>query len=195
MWINFSRVYYQLFVLSFWRHPSLQRIQWWASDVMLNFSKSVLMQKQTHLHLGWPEGEYIFIFGWTIPLRMFCESGSCFVCNFRSAFSVLCATFYDINLEVKVCCNPDWSYVEDPLNHKRSRCTREGVQYVGIIHQTPFQTSKEKSCFPRYVPFKVLIRNSHKDVFRALTQQSVCGAVATSVPLRIRAIFLQRSGT
>ncbi len=32
---------------------SLQRIHWWASDVMLNFSKSVLMKKQTHLHLGW----------------------------------------------------------------------------------------------------------------------------------------------
>ncbi len=28
--------------------------------VMLNFSKSVLMKKQSHLHLGWPEGEYIF---------------------------------------------------------------------------------------------------------------------------------------
>ncbi len=32
---------------------SLQRIHWWVSDVMLHFSKSVLMKKQTHLHLGW----------------------------------------------------------------------------------------------------------------------------------------------
>ncbi len=39
---------------------SLQRIHWWASDVMLHFSKSVLMKKQTHLHLEWPEGECIF---------------------------------------------------------------------------------------------------------------------------------------
>ncbi len=38
---------------------SLQRIHWWVSDVMLHFSKSVLMKKQTHLHLRWPEGEYI----------------------------------------------------------------------------------------------------------------------------------------
>ncbi len=30
---------------------SLQSIHWWASDVMLNFSTSVLMKKQTHLHL------------------------------------------------------------------------------------------------------------------------------------------------
>ncbi len=43
----------------------LQRIHLWASDVMLNFSKSVLMKKLIHLHLGWSEGEYIFILGWT----------------------------------------------------------------------------------------------------------------------------------
>ncbi len=30
--------------------------------IMLNFSKSALMKKQTHLHLGWPEDEYIFLF-------------------------------------------------------------------------------------------------------------------------------------
>ncbi len=42
---------------------SLQRIHWSASDVMLNFSKSVPMKKQTHLNLGWPEDEYNFIFG------------------------------------------------------------------------------------------------------------------------------------
>ncbi len=51
---------------------SLQRIHWWAIDVMLNFSKSVLMKKQIHPHLGWSEGEVncqqIFSFGWTIPL-------------------------------------------------------------------------------------------------------------------------------
>ncbi len=28
--------------------------------IKLNFSKCVLMKKQTHLHIGWPEGEYIF---------------------------------------------------------------------------------------------------------------------------------------
>ncbi len=51
---------------------SLQRILWWASDVILNFSKSVSMNKQTHLHLGCCKGENIssklFIFEWTIPL-------------------------------------------------------------------------------------------------------------------------------
>ncbi len=36
---------------------SLQRIHWWARDVMLHFSKSVLMKKQPHLPLGWPEQE------------------------------------------------------------------------------------------------------------------------------------------
>ncbi len=39
---------------------SLQSIHWWASDVMLNLSKSVLMKKQTPLLLGQPEGVYIF---------------------------------------------------------------------------------------------------------------------------------------
>ncbi len=34
---------------------SLQRICWRASDVILHFSKSVPIKKQTHLHLGWPE--------------------------------------------------------------------------------------------------------------------------------------------
>ncbi len=48
---------------------SLQRIHWWASDVMLHFSKSVQIKKWTHLHLGWPEGEYICIFGQSVPLK------------------------------------------------------------------------------------------------------------------------------
>ncbi len=34
---------------------SVQRIHWCASDIMLHFYKSVLMKKQAHLHLGWPE--------------------------------------------------------------------------------------------------------------------------------------------
>ncbi len=39
---------------------SLQRIHQWASDAMLNFSKSLQMKKQTHLHLEWVEEKYIF---------------------------------------------------------------------------------------------------------------------------------------
>ncbi len=34
---------------------SLQMIHWWANDVMLNLSKSALMQQQ---NLGWSEGEF-----------------------------------------------------------------------------------------------------------------------------------------
>ncbi len=37
---------------------SLQSIHWWTSDVMLNFSITVLMKKQPHLHLGWPKGKF-----------------------------------------------------------------------------------------------------------------------------------------
>ncbi len=47
---------------------SLQMIHWWASDVMLNFSKSVPIKKWTHLQLGWPESDYIFNYFLSIPL-------------------------------------------------------------------------------------------------------------------------------
>ncbi len=47
---------------------SLQRIHCWSSDVMQNFSKSVLMKKQTHF--GWPEGKCIF--ERTVTLRAIC---------------------------------------------------------------------------------------------------------------------------
>ncbi len=43
---------------------SLQSIHCWDTDAVTHFSK-----KQTHLHLGWPESEHIFIFCWTVPLR------------------------------------------------------------------------------------------------------------------------------
>ncbi len=49
-------MFYQLFGLSFWRHPFTAEdplvSKWWNA-------KFVLMKKQTHLHLGWPEDEYI----------------------------------------------------------------------------------------------------------------------------------------
>ncbi len=31
-----------------------------SEQVRLNFPKTVQMKKQTHLHLGWPEGEQMF---------------------------------------------------------------------------------------------------------------------------------------
>ncbi len=53
-----------VFLSAVWTHSdgthSLQRIHWWASDVMLNLSKTVLMKKQTHQRLRWPECKYIF---------------------------------------------------------------------------------------------------------------------------------------
>ncbi len=39
---------------------SLQRIHLEASDVMLNFSNSFLIRKQTNLYLGWPEDKTSF---------------------------------------------------------------------------------------------------------------------------------------
>ncbi len=40
---------------------SLQRIHCWASDVKLNFSNSVLMKKQTHLHLRGPANFHFWV--------------------------------------------------------------------------------------------------------------------------------------
>ncbi len=39
-----------------------------GEQVILNFSKSVLMKKQTHLQLGLSV-EQIFILGWSVPLK------------------------------------------------------------------------------------------------------------------------------
>ncbi len=41
--------FYQLFGLSFWRHPFTAEDHWWASDAMLHFSKS--NEETTHLRL------------------------------------------------------------------------------------------------------------------------------------------------
>ncbi len=50
--------FYQLFGLSIWRHPFTAEH---PSELMLNFYKSVLMRKQTHLHLWLSMSEYNFI--------------------------------------------------------------------------------------------------------------------------------------
>ncbi len=50
---------------------SLQRIHWWASNIMLHFSQSFPMKKQTYLHPGWP-AEWVHLeqmIIWTIPLK------------------------------------------------------------------------------------------------------------------------------
>ncbi len=71
--------FYQLFGLSDGTH-SLQRIHRWASGIMLNLAKTFLIKKQTHLHLEWPENRYIFIAGWTTPLKKLNEHIYCTVC-------------------------------------------------------------------------------------------------------------------
>ncbi len=41
---------------------SLQKDPFVSKSYNANFLKSALIKKQTHLHFGWPEGEYIYIF-------------------------------------------------------------------------------------------------------------------------------------
>ena len=51
---------------------SLQRIHWWASDVMLHFSKSdeETNSSTSWMTCGWGHYQQIYIFGWTIPLNI-----------------------------------------------------------------------------------------------------------------------------
>ncbi len=58
MWITCGSLWcsYQLFEFSFWWHPFTASYHWWANAKF----HSVLRKKQTHLHLGWAEGKYIF---------------------------------------------------------------------------------------------------------------------------------------
>ncbi len=50
--------------LSFWRHPFT------AEHPLLRHISPNLMKKQTHPNLGWSGGEHIYIFDWTISLRL-----------------------------------------------------------------------------------------------------------------------------
>ncbi len=66
--------YWAVFIICLDSHSdgthSLQRIHWWASDVMLNFNfkwKNI----STHLWIVWGwVVQQLFIFGWTIPLKI-----------------------------------------------------------------------------------------------------------------------------
>ncbi len=58
-WCGLLWCFYQLFGLSFWRHPFTSDEPLGEQVMYCNFSKFVQMKKQAHLHLGWPESEYI----------------------------------------------------------------------------------------------------------------------------------------
>ncbi len=67
-WCGLLWCFYQLFGLSFWRHPFTAEhplLRQWCSDTFLQ-----IWWRNKHLHLEWPEGENIFskyTFGWSIP--------------------------------------------------------------------------------------------------------------------------------
>ncbi len=70
-WLTENMVYLWIIIM-FYSHSdgthSLQRINWWASNVMQHFSKSVQIKKWTHLRLWWTEGDYIFNYFLSFPL-------------------------------------------------------------------------------------------------------------------------------
>ncbi len=80
VWITCGLLWwlYQLFGLSFWRHPFTEEHHLpskWSNDTFLQISKKKKKKKtQQHcLHLGCAEGEDIFskfsFLGWTVPLQ------------------------------------------------------------------------------------------------------------------------------
>ncbi len=70
-WCGLLWCFYQLIRLSFWRHPFTTEDPL-VNKVMGCYISQNLLQKQTHLHLGWPEGEYIFVF---VSVSLWCRSG------------------------------------------------------------------------------------------------------------------------
>ncbi len=52
--------FYQPFGLSFWRHPFTAEDPFMSKWCNAKFLQICSDKKQTHLYLGWPEGEYIF---------------------------------------------------------------------------------------------------------------------------------------
>ncbi len=73
VWITYGLLwcFYQLFGLSFWRHPFTAEhplvSKWW------NAESPNLMKKQTHLCLGWPEGAYTFSANFLFWLNCSCN--------------------------------------------------------------------------------------------------------------------------
>ncbi len=68
-WCGLLWCFYQLFGLSFWRHPFTAEDPLWAIDVMLHFSKSDEETNSTSwLAWRWVNFQQNFNFGWTIPL-------------------------------------------------------------------------------------------------------------------------------
>ncbi len=65
---------------------SLQRIYLWASDLMLNFSKSLLMDEQTHILDGLAVSTFL---GWTVPLSCILILNTIYFCLYIVAFSNL----------------------------------------------------------------------------------------------------------
>ncbi len=55
-WCRLLWCFHQLFGLSFWRHPFTSI----GERVMQCYISPNPIKKQTHLHLGWPENEYVF---------------------------------------------------------------------------------------------------------------------------------------
>ncbi len=68
VWCGLLQCFYQLFGLSFWRHPFTAEEPLWASDAMLHFSKSDEETNSSTSCMTWvgAKFQHIVISGWTI---------------------------------------------------------------------------------------------------------------------------------
>ncbi len=75
MWITCVLLwcFYQLFGLSFWRHPFTAEDplvkNWYNATFLQNCSHEEKNSSPSWMAWGWAHFQQIFIFGWTIPLR------------------------------------------------------------------------------------------------------------------------------
>ncbi len=140
-----------MFLLAVWTLilMGLQKIYWWTTDVMLHFSKSVPMKKQT----SWMAKErvnclQVFTFGWTnysFKKRLtILDSwgalwGNVALCNHSSPYS--CAPLDTI--WVQHCCTSQpqpWWGQKGRVISKREEFDCETVIFAVLLHFTPQET-------------------------------------------------------
>ncbi len=70
-WCGLRWCFYQLFGLSFWRHPFTAEDplvnKWWNATLIQICSEEI--KSTSGMTWGWVNHQQIFIFGWTIPLN------------------------------------------------------------------------------------------------------------------------------
>ncbi len=117
-WCGLLWCFYQLFGLSFWRHPFTAEhplVSKWRNATFLQ----IWWRKQTHLHLGWPEGEFI-----SANLHFWVNYSFKWVYDFISYYYSLYETV-DGSKSLPVCVHHSTAHIH--RNGHLSQCVKEEV--------------------------------------------------------------------